>query len=260
MGHNSDLKLAYAGGSDIGLVRHKNEDSILLTEFEHSDVLLFIVADGVGGHAGGDVASQLAVQSIKKYVKKAVLLAHSGGGYGEHWLQLTLNQALLEANSKLLLEQSKQPEFSNMATTVVVLLVHENQMGLSHLGDSRCYHYANKQLSQITEDHTYLQKLLNDGDIEQYEFEHSPLHHIINQALGLMPLNNVVVNQLELKSQSIFLLCSDGLSNSVSDKKIQTIISASNDLQQCVDELITRANDGGGMDNISVVLVKIGDL
>lgn len=247
----------YAGGTDKGKVRQQNEDSILLCGFEHSDVVLLIVADGVGGHEGGEVASKLAVESIKDSIGKAVLQAHSGGGYAENWLQLTLQHAVLEANKHILEQQVEHPQYHRMATTLVALLIHNEEIALSHLGDSRCYQFDSKQFIQLTEDHTVLQKMLNDGKIDQNEFEILPLHHMINQALGLSEFPDVYVNQFTFEKDTIYLLCSDGLTNTVADAQIQHVLTVNNQLDSCVDELITRANDNGGTDNISVVLVKI---
>ena len=251
--------IIYAGGTDRGKVRQQNEDSILMTEFEHSDVLLLQVADGVGGHEGGEVASKLAVESIRDYVAKAVLQARSGGGYGSDWLELTLQHAIADANSKILEQQKLRKNLCKMATTIVATLIHQNDMVISHLGDSRCYKYTQQQLTQITEDHTMLQKLLNEGKIDQDEFESLPMHHMISQAVGINNAPDVQVNRLIFNKDISYLLCSDGLTNCVSDAQIQYVLNKYENLESIVDELITRANDNGGVDNISVILVKYVD-
>ncbi|VAW66228.1 Protein serine/threonine phosphatase PrpC, regulation of stationary phase [hydrothermal vent metagenome] len=252
---NRDIR--YAGGTDKGRVRQQNEDSILLCEFEHSEVTLFVVADGVGGHEGGAIASKLAVDSLKHTVSKAVLQANSGGGYAENWLSHTLQQAIEEANQTIIEQQ--QTRYSEMATTVVALLVRANDVVLSHLGDSRCYQFKPGEIRQLTEDHTMLQKLLDAGDINQQQFDNSPMHHIISQALGLVKQPQVVVTPLALmpEQSTVFLLCSDGLTNCISDAQIHYVLLSKTELNDCVDELITRANDNGGIDNISAVIVKI---
>jgi len=247
--------IVYAGGTDRGRMRQQNEDSILLSEFEHSDVILLLVADGVGGHEGGAVASQLAVQSIQESVAKSVLQAHSGGGYGENWLSHSLQNALLEANQAII-QQQKQTSLSNMATTIVAMLIRGNDFAVCHLGDSRCYRYSEKGLLQITEDHSVLQKLLNQGKIDLQQFEESPMHHMIERALGLSGEPEIVSYESSFTENEICLLCSDGLTNCVSDAQIQYILDSCGALEACVDELITCANDNGGIDNISVVLVR----
>lgn len=248
--------ISFYGGTDIGRVRQKNEDSILCCEFEHSDVCLLVVADGVGGHAGGDIASKLAVDTMQEIVAKAVLQANSGGGYAGNWLELTLKHAIEEANNEILKQQSDQIELKQMATTIVAMLIKQQRVALSYLGDSRCYQYVNNQFFQITEDHTMLQQMLNDGMIDQQEFDSLPLHHMISQALGLTSHPQVIVSMVEFPENGMFLLCSDGLTNCVSDAQIQHVLSNAETLTECVDQLITNANDNGGVDNISVVIVK----
>ncbi|VAW62072.1 Protein serine/threonine phosphatase PrpC, regulation of stationary phase [hydrothermal vent metagenome] len=253
---NKLTSVVYAGGTDIGKVRKQNEDSILMFEYAHSNVFLFLVADGVGGHKGGALASKLTVDSIKSSVEKAVLQAHSGGGYGSDWLTLTLTHAVAEANTQLILEQKKQQEFNDMATTIVAMLVHDNEIVVSHLGDSRCYKIAEKKLIQITEDHTELQKLLNQGKIDRQAFEAMPMHNIISQAVGLLSEPDISTIKLNANTKDSYLLCSDGLTDSISNAQIQHILEKNSNLENVVDELITCANDNGGADNISVILVK----
>lgn len=246
----------YAGGTDRGKVRAQNEDSILMSGFEHSDVVLLVVADGVGGHKGGEVASKLSVDSLHEFVEKSVLQAHSGGGYGSDWLELTLSHAVFETNARIIKHQQENIDLNNMASTVVAMLIHNNEFVISYLGDSRCYQFQDDTLVQLTEDHTMLQKLLNEGKINQQEFENMPMHHMISKALGLSPEPDVQVSRLVCDSKTSYLLCSDGLTNCVSDEQIQHVLSKNDQLESAVDELITQANDNGGIDNISVVIVN----
>jgi len=249
------ITIKYAGGSDRGKVREQNEDSYLCCSFDNSDVSLCIVADGVGGYAGGAEASLLAAQTMRTSVEKALLLAQSGGGYAEQWLALTLDQAIVDANLAILNQQKAQPEFEQMATTVVVMLIKNNQMVYGHLGDSRGYQYVDKLLTQLTEDHTYLQDMLNAGKINQHEFELLPMHNIISQALGLSAEPEIKICHLCLQKNAMYLLCSDGLTNCISDAQIQHILETGLPVEACVDELITSANDNGGVDNITAILV-----
>ncbi len=254
------LPIDYAGGTDRGRVREHNEDSVLYCGFPHSDVSLFIVADGVGGHAGGEVASQLAVETMREVVGKAVLQANSGGGYAESWLQMTLRHAVLEANRKIIEQQQAQQQYDNMATTVVAILLKGTALALTHLGDSRCYRLVDDQLQQMTEDHTLLQSMLNEGKIDQQQFDSLPMHNVISQALGLKQSPPVVVELHELAENETWLLCSDGLTNCASDVEILQQLQINPELPDCVDQLITLANDHGGIDNISVVLLRLSSL
>jgi len=242
------FSVVYAGGTDIGKVRKQNEDNILMSKFEHSDVVLLLVADGVGGHKGGALASKFTVDSIQNFVARAVLQAHSGGGYGNDWVMLTLNHAIAEANTQLIIEQKKHEEFNDMATTIVAMLLHNDEIVVSYLGDSRCY--------KIVEKKTELQKLLNEGKIDRQTFEAMPMHNIISQAVGLRSEPEISTLNLSINRDDSYLLCSDGLTDSVSNAQIQHILEKNCNLENVVDELITCANDNGGADNISVILVR----
>jgi len=250
------LVVKYAGGTDRGRVREQNEDSILMSEFEHSDVVLLQVADGVGGHEGGEVASKLTVEFIQRSVAKSILLAVSGAGYASDWLEKTLYQAISDANLLLLEQQSLHSELDNMATTIVAVLIHKNEMAIGHLGDSRCYQYTQQHLQQLTEDHTALQKMLNEGKINRQEFEILPMHHVISQAVGLTTTPDISISRLDFDEKNCYILCSDGLTNCMSDAQIQHVLENNESLENIVDELITRSNDNGGTDNISVVVMK----
>jgi len=250
------LVIKYAGGTDRGRVREQNEDCILMSEFAHSDVLLLQVADGVGGHEGGEIASKLTVDYVQASVAKAVLLANSGAGYVPGWLEKTVLQAITDANIQLIEQQDLRENLDDMATTLVVMLVHNGEIAIGHLGDSRCYQLEQQQLQQITEDHTALQKLLNEGKINKQEFDTLPMHNIISQAVGLIKKPEISIKRLPFNKQSCYILCSDGLTNCMSDAQIQHVLEKNESLERLVDELITRANDNGGTDNISVVLMK----
>ena len=249
--------ILFYGGTDKGRVREQNEDSVLYCQFAHSEVILLVVADGVGGHAGGEVASQLCVQQMHDTVEKAVLQANSGGGYGSQWLTKTLTQATHDANQAIVQKQQQALELEQMASTVVSLLIRGNEAALCHLGDSRSYVYAEQQLIQMTEDHTMLQDMLNEGQIDQQTFELSPMHHIISQALGINEQPDLPVQHFFLQQQARYLLCSDGLTDCVSDAQIQHILEQCSDPAQCIDDLIVQANDNGGTDNISAVLLFV---
>lgn len=254
MNLTTHTNISYAGGTDRGRVRRQNEDNYLCHQFANTNISLMIVADGVGGYAGGAEASQLAVEIMQASVEKAILLAHSGAGYAVNWLELTLKQAVSDANQAIVESQQSHVEHDQMATTIVAVLVNGNELALCHLGDSRCYQFTDGTLIQITEDHTYLQDMLNAGKIDQQEFELLPMHHVISQALGLFDSPNIKVASYLLIENTTYLLCTDGLTNLVADAQIQHILSNTSPLQTCVDELITNANDNGGTDNITVVL------
>lgn len=246
-------------GTDTGLVRDSNQDCIAAHHWQEEAVALAIVADGVGGYHGGEVASRLAVDTIVEHLEKRVHQAHSGGGFAQHWMDDVLRDTVNQANRVILEQQQQTPELWRMSTTLVMLLLKGDEFALTHQGDSRCYRFRQQQLHQLTVDHTMAQEMLDRGAIDQQEFIQSPYHHVLSQGLGLGDELSVSIQQEPLQSGDLFLLCSDGLTNCVTDEGIQEVLNQPGETQPKIDELITRANDNGGVDNISVVLVEVND-
>jgi PPM family protein phosphatase len=244
------------GGSDKGLVRENNEDSIGYELFNNAEIALAIVADGVGGYEGGEVASNITVDVIKESTRKAAMLAKSGAGYSEQWMQQTLLNAFEEANLEIIHQQSNHALLKRMASTVVAILCREDRIVLSHYGDSRCYMWRNEQLTQLTKDHSVAQQMLDEGVLTEENYHLSPYHHMISHAMGLEKVVDADALESQIENSDLFLLCSDGLTNCLNDDSIVEIIKKYSDIQICADELISQANDSGGIDNISVVLVK----
>ena len=244
------------GGTDRGLIRKNNEDSIVFCHFENSNAVLAAVADGVGGYEGGEVASKLAVQTLEHVVKNAVLQSESGGGFSEQWMERLLIHALETINQQVIDQQSLDSELSSMATTLVTLLLKDDQFTLANLGDSRCYRVRNGEIQQLSKDHTVAQQMLDNGAIDQQQYIQSPYHHVLSKGIGLENQLTPYVYSSRCLEGDVFLLCSDGLSNLLNDDQILAVLCGEEDGQVCVDELITLANDAGGVDNISVVLVK----
>jgi protein phosphatase len=247
------------GGSDRGLVRKNNEDSIRYQQFEHAPVVLAVVADGVGGHEGGEIASALAVDSIEAHVRKCVLQATSGGGYGDPWPQQILLDAIEEANQLIHQQRQQQRQLASMATTVVAALILEHRLALANLGDSRCYLWREQQLQLLSHDHTVAQQMIDDGNFNEQQMKFTPYHHVLSRALGMDLLAEVDVRSMDTQGDDIYLLCSDGLTNCLSDEQIADILRRKADIDDCTEELIASANDAGGNDNISVVLVRVDD-
>ncbi|MCW9015176.1 MAG: Stp1/IreP family PP2C-type Ser/Thr phosphatase [Gammaproteobacteria bacterium] len=250
------MQIRMYGGTDRGMVRENNQDCIGYMHFEHSDISVAIVADGVGGHAGGEIASRLAVDEVEEFLRKAVLQATSGGGYSDQWLEQTLGHAIAAANSKIIKQQQHDEKVAEMATTIVSVLMKDDKIALSYLGDSRCYLWQDNRVKLLTKDHTIAQQLLDEGAISRQQYSASPYHHVINQALGLKEEVEPEVTCLTAQPNDTYLLCSDGLTNCLNDRQIAKLLDTSPDIESCVDELITQANDAGGVDNISVVLIQ----
>lgn len=245
------------GGSDRGLVRKNNEDSIACVQFEHAPVVLALVADGVGGYEGGEVASKLAVDSIHDHVRKSVLQAKSGGGFTEQWMEQVLDLAIREANEQILDQREQDPQLGSMATTIVAAVAKDHRLSLAYMGDSRCYLWRDQRLQQLSHDHTVAQQMVDEGGFDQQQLQFLPYHHVLSRALGLEDEARPDCQILEIRDADIFLLCSDGLTNCLSDEEITDILARTSDIHACGEELIASANDAGGTDNISVVLLQV---
>ena len=236
--------------SVIGNVRKAQEDSYAV-ELATVNGDVFVVCDGMGGHVGGKMASTIAVNSILEFLKKAK--------YADPVSALDL--ALQFANMQILGYADEHPELKGMGTTACVLLLQEANAYIAHVGDSRIYLYLNDkhQLHRITKDHSYVQTLVDAGQITDEEAESHPNKNRITKALGikkeLMP--TVPENPIHVKTGDIFLICSDGLCGMVHDKQMLRILSQNAALKQKGDALVENALLNGGVDNITVELIEI---
>jgi len=237
--------------SDIGLVRKVNEDSCGIAKTPNGT--LCVVCDGMGGHAGGDEASRIAVSCIIQYFEKDI--------YSD--IRQALKEALDFANMQIIGTTLENPELKGMGTTACVLLLQDEQVWLAHIGDSRIYLYVAKEerLHRLTKDHSYVQGLIDQGIIYEEEAESHPDRNRILKALGLREdLQAEIVEHPVLPAKDdVFLICSDGLSGMVSDKQIQTILSQKTSLQEKETVLMSVAKDAGGLDNITFQLIRIND-
>ncbi len=241
-----DEILEVAGASDIGKQRELQEDSIYIDKEEK----LFIVADGMGGHNAGEVASNLAVSLIPEKYKKLK----------EKSLKYALNESLKYANSKIYQQARKNKEQQGMGTTVVLITFYDGQYFICNVGDSRCYLLRKKKLTQITEDHSYVYEQYKKGLISKEEMKKSPYKNVITRAVGVEEEVKADFFIGDVKEGDIFLLCSDGLHSMLNDKEIKKILQKRTSLKHKVEKLIKEANKKGGEDNISVILIKIKKL
>ena len=232
----------------IGNVRTAQEDSHdMATLTPNGDV--FVVCDGMGGHVGGKQASSIAVKSIIEYLK------------ADKYPQpiQALNDALQYANMQILGYVNGHPELKGMGTTACIVLLQDSEAYIAHVGDSRIYLYLGKekQLHRITKDHSFVQALVDAGQITDDEAEHHPNKNRILKALGIKPALEPSFNTVKPKNDDVFLICSDGLSGMISDKVIGEIMSKDASIRQKGDLLINSALDAGGLDNITIELIKI---
>lgn len=235
--------------SHKGMVRKANED--YFESFDSPCGQVVVVCDGMGGHVGGAKASRTAVAAIRKHLTET--------DYADP--RQALYNALIQANEAVITYGQTHPELKGLGSTCVILLVRDNQVYYAHVGDSRIYLFSHQTLTQITEDHSYVQLLVNAGEITAEEAEHHPRKNEITNALGLenMKPPTVATNPIAPQQGDCFLLCSDGLSGMVSDNEIQATLE--NDrlsVQEKAEHLVDLANAAGGVDNITVQLVAFG--
>jgi len=246
------------GLSDIGLVREVNEDYFIVNR----ECNFFLVADGMGGHRGGDVASRQAAQVINEFVASVV-----GGDditwpfdYNDNWSYHAnmLNVAIKHANKQLIRIIRRHPELEGMGTTFVGLLLDNHTAYMANVGDSRVYLLRKEQLRQISRDHSFINEQIQQGRLNREEARLSPFKNIITRALGTYEDLEVDLFNQPTEPGDIFFLCSDGLSNLIPDGEITDIIlNNEDDLQRTAEGLVTLAKRRGGEDNITFILVRV---
>lgn len=235
--------------TDKGRVRPHNEDSVCVLKNQHSQILS-IVADGMGGHLAGDVASDMTITQFKNRWEKAAKMTTAE--MAETWLKENID----EVNRLLLEHAKKNPECNGMGTTFVGVICTEHFATISHIGDSRCYIFNNNGFSQVTEDHSLVNELVKSGQITKKDAEHHPRKNILLRALGTEETVKADYKTINLEKNDLLLLCSDGLSNKVQEDEIKEVLLSKSSLREKAEELIHRANENGGEDNISIVLYQ----
>lgn len=229
-----------AAKSDVGRVRDGNEDSYLLQE------PYFAVADGMGGHAAGDVASRTAVQTLSERIANGT--ADPDG----------LERAVKEANAAIFEKATADPSLHGMGTTCTLALVDDGTIHLAHVGDSRAYLMRGDELTLLTEDHTLVGRMVKEGRLKPEEAERHPQRSIITRVLGVDSDVEVDLLTVPVQKGDRVLLCSDGLTSMIDAGAIRDILSRNEDPDAAVEELIASANEAGGEDNITAVLLSFG--
>ncbi|PVU82936.1 Stp1/IreP family PP2C-type Ser/Thr phosphatase [Cellulomonas sp. WB94] len=240
------IALRYAARSDVGLVRANNQDSA------YAGPHLLVVADGMGGHAGGDVASSVAI---------AALAPLDGESHGPDDALDELERALEAARDEIVARTEAEPDLAGMGTTVTAILRAGNKLAMVHLGDSRGYLLRNGALTQVTTDHTFVQHLVNTGKITPEEAEHHPQRSVVMRVLGdFDPDVAPDLSVREARPGDRWLLCSDGLSGFVSGDTIADTLRDIADVDACADRLVQLALRAGGGDNVTVVVADVVEL
>ena len=246
--------------TDVGQRRDHNEDAIA----SDAEVGLVVLADGMGGYKAGEVASEIAILSITAEIKEA--METSAHGQNDILLgmqseaQLILN-AVRNANDAIYQVSQSQPQCAGMGTTLVVGLFTNNKVLVGHIGDSRMYRLREQQFTQITEDHSLLQEQIKSGLITAEQAKFSSNKNLVTRAVGIDPEVDLELNEFDVEVGDIYLLCSDGLTDLVEDNIIAaTLNMLSSNLTDAAQKLIQMANENGGKDNISVILVRVNKM
>jgi len=246
--------VSFSAKSDLGLKRKVNEDSFLADE----SIGLYMVLDGIGGHLAGEVASKLGLNTIKENVIRSINDKPLADNQNLSREVQILNESLLLANQIIYEAANSQPEYFGMGTTVASLLLGRENIAIAHVGDSRIYLIRENSIERLTEDHSLVMEQLKRGIISAEEAEKSEMKNIITRALGAEELLIPTVDELIPFNNDLFLICSDGLTDLVTDDEILEIILKSRHLfDQAVQNLIDKANVKGGKDNITAILVNI---
>lgn len=231
-----------------GRVRNHNEDAGGLF-LNHADQYLSVIADGMGGHQAGDVASHMATSIIEKEWLEIDEMKKPEEA--EQWLKTIIHQV----NNQIFEKSISRKECQGMGTTIVMTICARDFITVAHIGDSRCYMVNEKGFNQITEDHSLVNELVRSGQISLEDAEHHPRKNVLLKALGTEEAIYPDIRTILWEPGNIILLCSDGLSNKVSDNELQSFMENDDSIEDTVNGLITLANERGGEDNISLVIV-----
>lgn len=251
------MELTACGLTDVGQVRSHNEDSILLEPGLH----LYAVADGMGGHKGGEFASKICLDTLKDYLIRAAqgqapLVGQADSAYSD--AANLLGSAVRFANRAVFEAASAKPEWRGMGTTIVALTVTDSTVAIAHVGDSRAYLLRNGHFEQVTQDHSWIEEQVRAGLMSRDEALFAKGRNVLTRAIGQEATVKVDLDELGLQAGDALLLCSDGLYGMVADEEIAALISAAASPEEACRELVACANGRGGRDNISVVLLTAG--
>jgi len=250
------VQIASDGLTDVGRVRTNNEDSFRILEALH----LFVLSDGMGGEAHGEVASSMAVESIVNYCAEAK--DDSGmtldGAPGEHWAEKTkrLQSAVFLANSRIYQSAQKNPEQRGMGATLTAAWFDNGRLSIAHVGDSRAYLLRGGTLLQLTSDHSLVAEQVRRGIITPQEAEASEMQSVLLRALGAHSEVEVDVDEVGIYPRDVLLLCSDGLTRMVTEPEIAGSLQAETDPTSAARKLIELANERGGVDNVTVIVAR----
>lgn len=235
--------------SDVGRVRSYNEDSLFIHTLDEQ-LIVVVVADGMGGHRAGDVASQLAAKAVKEQ------LIHITADQSIEQLREKLLDSVKLANDRVVQKSRQDETMAGMGTTLVVAIIKEQHVLIGNIGDSRAYLLNEEKCEQLTRDHSFVNELLHMGEITEAEAQSHPHKNVIMRAVGTNTDVKPDVTIHTWAENDYLLVCTDGLTDMVSDERIHSVIKQDKQIEWKADELIRQAMEAGGVDNISLALVK----
>lgn len=246
------------GATDVGRRRPFNEDSLAMDK----ESGLFIVADGMGGHNAGEIASRLTVETVSNFIRRARQEEEITWPYGvDPKLSLNANRlrtAIMLANKRVWKEADNRQEYTGMGTTIVAAVVGDDLISFASAGDSRVYRFRGDKIEQMTVDDSWVQVAINEGVLEPEEAENHPMRNIITKAIGAKESIEFSIKEEKIKEGDVYLLCSDGLHGMLSDDEIlEIVLGADGEHEKCVRDLIQAANDKGGKDNVTVLVLGL---
>jgi serine/threonine protein phosphatase PrpC len=238
----------WGAASDKGKDRETNEDSFIL----EPEAGLFLVADGMGGHRGGELASNIVAEDLSVMIETGL---HRIKSKNPRSVRRVLKKAIIEQNEHLRMEGQSESGYKDMGATLVTLIIKDGRAYTANLGDSRLYRLRKGKFTQITEDHSVVSELLRRGKIAEHEVENHEQQGVITHYVGMEKKAEPYIKSFSLSKADRLLLCTDGLTDMVNDKAIGEIASKPNEPQEICEELVNAANQAGGHDNITVVII-----
>ena len=236
--------------TDIGKARSMNQDSFFVSENNDNGLNLYILADGMGGYKGGEIASKVAITAVSKYItEKFDSIAKD-----KNSILNLLEDAIIFANSAIYEESEQDEELQDMGTTLEVLIIYKQKVYIGHVGDSRIYRIRKNNMKKITTDHSYVEKLIQDGEITREESYNHPKKNLLIKALGTDEEVEPDLIYTVLNKNDMIIICSDGLTNMIKEKEILDIV-LNNSSENVVEVLVDEANEAGGLDNITVIFI-----
>ena len=242
------MNFEYFSLTDTGMVRDNNEDSVALDPDNH----VAILADGMGGYNAGEVASAMATTFVRSELGR--WLAEGGSQASAREIKRAMEICIDNANRSIFNAANSQPQYAGMGTTLVMGVFQDARTLIGHVGDSRCYRLRGGNFVQLTRDHSLLQEQLDAGLITPEQAQYATHKNLVTRALGVEDTVLLEVNEFRVEDGDLYLLCSDGLSDMLSDERMAAVLVTAGTLEEKANALVDAANDGGGRDNISVIL------